>query len=479
MGIKKSEFEAATCELAVINEAKQLTTMKSNEQMSLGIGIGDPVTWYGNYGVIMAIVPPNTAPDQLPIVQEYQGMLRFDPNKLRNKESYLVELDRPAGSRAKPVLCRPHNKTLLKAKPDEPILSQPQGQDAFNNPARVAKLPTEGHLKIGDGVTAELMIAEYFDHDALREPPYRVYRMDNRGQRWYYRIQDDGRPEFYLSVTSLCAQTLPTPKQLTDWIASLGTEAARKYSEMRAHYGTLLHKLCGRLVINKELDLDDIDTEVALFSMEKGLEFDDVRKWPDELRKDVLAFGKFLIDVDFKPLAVEVVLTHPEGYAGAIDLVGEMNIEVKGFFGEVYKTGAKAGQPKETTETIRVVAIVDVKSGKKGFYESHEVQLRAYREMWNYTFPEHPVTHTFNWAPAEWRSEPNYKLKDQTNTPSSAKWPHLVKLAEVIRGSREQTALKINGTLSLSDGIERNYRVVLLNDLINPKKEEEPCLVES
>lgn len=473
-GQKKSEFEAGTHEPATTHEAKQHTTMAQNEQMTLEIGIGEAVTWYGNYGKIVAVVPANMAPEQLPSVQNYEGRLNFDPTVIRRKESYLVELDRPAHSKAKPVLCRPHNKTLLNTKPlmfDE-VNHSPE-MDAKNS-AAAAALPTEGHFKLGDGVSAELMIPDYFDKDALREPPYRVYRMDNRGQRWYYRILDDGRAEFYLSVTSLCAQTLPTPKQLTDWIASLGTEAARKYSEIKAHYGTLLHKLCGRLVINKEIDLDGIDTEVAIYSMDKGLEYDDVKRWPDELRKDVLAFGKFLIDVDFKPLAVEVVLTHPDGYAGAIDLVGEMNIEVKGFFGEVYKSGAKAGQPKETTEILRVVAIVDVKSGKKGFYESHEVQLRAYREMWNETFPDRPVTHTFNWAPSEWRSEPSYKLKDQTNTPSAEKWPHLVSLAGIIRASRERTALQIDGTLSLSEGIDKNFRVVQLDQLI--QKEEPACL---
>ena len=460
--------------------------MRTQVQNPVNVTIGDSVTWYGNYGVIVAAVPPNTPPDRLPVVQEYNGVLRFDPSKTRNQESYLIEMDRPNGSKAMPILRRPHNRALHQAQPvgeENTTMKQEQlAMEIFpkatsDNSNPVALPVPAGQLKMGDGVTAELMIAEYFDKDALREPSYRVYRMDNKGQRWYYRIHDDGSPEFYLSVTSLCSQTLPTPKQLTDWIASLGTEAARKYSEIRANYGTLLHKLCGRLVINNEINLDSIDTEVAIFSMAKGLEYDDVKRWADELRKDVLAFGKFLIDVDFKPLAVEVVLTHPDGYAGAIDLVGEMNIDVKGFFGEVYKSGKNAGEPKETTQTQRVVAIVDVKSGKKGFYESHEVQLRAYREMWNYTFPERPVTHTFNWAPAEWRNEPSYKLKDQTNTPSAAKWPHLVSLAAVIRESRERTALQITGKLSLSVGIDSNYRVVLLDQLI--KREDASCLAES
>lgn len=324
---------------------------------------------------------------------------------------------------------------------------------------------------IANGVTYEEMIARYFDADALVEPAYKVYRLNNKGQRWYYRINDDGSPQFYMSVTSLCHATLPTPKQLTDWIANLGVDEAKRYSEVKAHYGTLMHKLCGQLIINKTIDLDGFELEVETYREENGIAEYDVRYWADELRKDVLAFAQFLVDCNVKPLAIEIVLVHPEGYAGAIDLVCSLDIVTKGFFGEVYASGANKGQPKESKRIDRVRAIIDLKSGKKGFYESHEIQLRAYKEMWNHEFFKTPVTHVFNWAPSEWREKPSYKLTDQTNAASGDKWPHLVQIARVERERRERTALQIDGKIVFADGLDKNYRVVGFDELIKKTTE--------
>ena len=71
-------------------------------------------------------------------------------------------------------------------------------------------------MKLMPEITTELMIAQYFDTDALVEPNYRVYRLNNKGQRWYYRKNPDGSPQYYMSVTSLCNATIPTPKQLIE-----------------------------------------------------------------------------------------------------------------------------------------------------------------------------------------------------------------------------------------------------------------------
>lgn len=324
---------------------------------------------------------------------------------------------------------------------------------------------------LGDGVTVEKMTALYFDQDALQEPLYKAYRMNNKGQRWYYRT-DTEKPTFYMSVTSVCYATLPTSPYLIKWIAELGQEAARAYSELKAHYGTLLHSLCAKLLIAKEIDLDIIDTDVSEYARLNGLTADNVSSWPSELRKDVLAFGLFVIETNFKPVAVEVVLTHPDGYAGAIDIVGDMDVEDKGFFGEVYKSGVQSGQPKESKRTIRVLAIVDIKSGKKGFYESHEIQLHLYKNMWNHNYPSIPVDRVYNWAPSDWREKPSYKLKEQTNAPNAYKLPYIIGIAKEMRVRRETTVMQITGTLSLSKGIERNYSSIGFDELVTNQEEE-------
>jgi hypothetical protein len=57
-----------------------------------------------------------------------------------------------------------------------------------------------------------------------------------------------------------------------------------------------------------------------------------------------------------------------------------------------------------------------VKSGKKGFYPNHEAQLQMYSTMWTENFPHMPPQALFNWAPADWETEPSYHLKDQSGS---------------------------------------------------------------
>lgn len=307
--------------------------------------------------------------------------------------------------------------------------------------------------QLAQGVTVEQITAMYFDSDALIEPPYTVYRMDNRGQRWYYRILFEGKPEFYLSVTSLCQATLPTSPQLIRWIAELGQREARRIADIKAHYGTLMHKLCADLLINLSVDLGGLEEAVEGYRAVNGLTDYDVRGWADDLRQDLLAFAQFVRDKNVKPLAIEVVVTHPGGYAGAIDLVCEMDYVEKG-----------KRKPR------RVIAIVDLKSGRKGFYEAHEVQLRAYMEAWNITFSQQ-VTHVFNWSPKDWRTSPGYNLKDQTEAPSAAKFDYLVAIARIEREKREKQVLKIGGMLNLDAGPDDNYKLLGMSDAIEQTKE--------
>jgi hypothetical protein len=197
----------------------------------------------------------------------------------------------------------------------------------------------------------------------------------------------------------------------------------------------------------------------------------DKLSWADELKKDVLAFAQFMIDKNVKPLAIEICLYHPtDGYAGAIDIVCEMDDEVKGFFGETYASGANKGQPKESKRIERVRAIVDIKSGRKGFYESHEIQLKAYEDMWNIHFPKKPIDRLYNWSPKDWRSAPGYNLKDQTNSPNAYKLPHLVALAKIEDEKRSNVITVISGEIDLLKGLSSNVAEKTFVDLIKENK---------
>jgi hypothetical protein len=303
---------------------------------------------------------------------------------------------------------------------------------------------------IAPGITSEPMEAVYFDRDALVEPKEKLYQLNAKGTRYYYRLGDDGRAVFYPSVTTIIAKTLIQSPWLIEWKASKGIEEAERYALERASYGTFMHAEIEQLIISRRCDLDQLDERLQRYVEEKHLKSDFVF-YADDLRKDLLAFAQFAIDYDVRPLAVEVALLSVEkGYAGMIDLPCTMR--------------AKAG----TDEKGRIAAIVDFKSGRKGFHEEHEIQLGMYRDLWNENFPDRPIERIFNWSPKDWRKRPSYNLKEQTEARSLAKIPALLRLAEVdgIAAGGELTT--VGGIIDLDDegGLEANVSTATLEEVV-------------
>jgi hypothetical protein len=102
-----------------------------------------------------------------------------------------------------------------------------------------------------------------------------------------------------------------------------------------------------------------------------------VEKWAYDMEKDLLCWVKFLQDKLVNVIAIEFAAKHSEwGVTTTIDLVADIRFNRK---------------------VVR--AIVDLKSGKKGFFPGHEFQLEVGKLCWNNTFPNHQVTHIFNFAP--------------------------------------------------------------------------------
>lgn len=326
--------------------------------------------------------------------------------------------------------------------------------------------------EIAPGITTEEIMALFFDKNALVEQPQRVYRLQSGGHRLYYTFDEKGVASFYVSVTTLIKQTTPTSPHLIKWIADMGYQEAKEYTQERADYGTFMHAEIARLLIDRKLDLDLMD--------ERLRDYIEVNQLPvgfvshlDELKKDLLAFAQFVIDHNVRPLAIEIVLTHKDGYAGAIDLPCLMDIEIKGFFGEVYKSGVNKDKPKETKKTIEVCAIVDFKSGRKGFYEDHEIQLEAYRRMWNEAYPDRKADKIYNWSPSDWRTSPGYKLKDQTNSPNLQKFDSLIDIAMIEEGKRQKTFIKVFGKIDLDNPkLEENIQELTLNELIKKREQK-------
>ena len=259
----------------------------------------------------------------------------------------------------------------------------------------------------------EEVAALYFDESALKTPAYKLFRMDGGDNRFYYMIDPETKePIFFTSVTSAIKNNLPTSEHLINWKVELGVEESEAFMMERAAYGTYMHKEICDFMLTKKIDYDTLSDRILDWGFRIGRE---TKHWYWELRKDLLSFQQFASDVNLEPFAIEVVLASKDGIAGALDLVCKLDVEETGFFGEEYKSGEKKGQPKETKRKVRVRAILDFKSGKKGFYDSHIVQLHMYRKMWNENFPSVPIERLFNWAPKDWRDNVGYSLTEKTD----------------------------------------------------------------
>lgn len=308
-----------------------------------------------------------------------------------------------------------------------------------------------GVFEIIPGMTVEEMTAMFFDEKTLIEPPYKVWQLNSKGHRYYYRYDDAGNPEFFPSVTTILSQTLPKAPHLINWIANKGIEEAERYKGERAAYGTFMHAALEELLINRAYDLDGLKGKLKEYIEVYRLP-DDFIYYADDLKKDVLAFAQFVLDYDVRPLAVEIALVHPYyKYAGMIDCPCTMLAKIGG--------------------DERINAIVDFKSGRKGFYEESEIQLGMYRDMWNVNFEQFPVTRIFNFSPKDWRKRPSYNLKEQTDSPNIRKIPYLLEIAAIEDEKKDNTFTAVNGMVVLDDNPDLSQNVILLSlaELIKTK----------
>lgn len=307
--------------------------------------------------------------------------------------------------------------------------------------------------EIAPGMTVEEIRALYFNRDALREPSYRIYQLNSDGYREYYRFNEKGEPESYPSVTTLLKQVMPTPPALLDWYVANGKEGATEKRDLAAAYGTFMHGEFERLIINRRYDFDNVPAVLLDYMERENLPEKVFAEWLPKIRKDVLAFAQFVRDYRVVPLAVEIGLCHPvHKYAGCIDLPCVMH------------------DPKSGEE---FTAIVDFKSGRKGFYEEHELQLHLYRDMWTANYPEMPIERVFNFSPKDWRKAPSYNLKDQTDSVNAKKIPYLLALATIEYDKRDNTLTIVRGVLDLDNGkISDNILSLSLAELIKAKAAE-------
>jgi len=306
-----------------------------------------------------------------------------------------------------------------------------------------------------DHISSQIVIPEFFDTDALRLPPYILYRVDG-GDRYYYRPDID---RFFRSVTTKGSANLPTPFGIKEFMMREGQDSIRQRDE-RAAFGTFTHKLFAEVVINRRFDLDSIpdrvSDEIRGISPTLRADFDE---WVSATRQDVLSIAAFMQERNVTPLAVEVCLCNEEdGTAGALDLVCRMDVQVDALdHDNPYKSGARKGQPREVKKTIRPVTILDYKSSRKGFYEAHELQLHLYKRMWDANFPDLPAEVVGNIAPTDWKTTPKLTFKDQTDSKQADLIPEILSLDEKRFPQEPSKRLVVSGLLDLDSDLSSCY----------------------
>lgn len=252
-----------------------------------------------------------------------------------------------------------------------------------------------------------------------------MFRANIKGSRFYFNNFEDGI-HLYPSVTHITDAMMTEKYVLIELIDNLGKDKYYEMMRTKACYGTIMHRAINEYLMSGDnYEERAISSEAIMRMITEEADKSRVdeytrRYWLEDMKADVKCIIKFLSEHNVEPLAIEIIGYYEDNnirYAGAIDLICTMDIEVKGFFGEHYKTGEKKGEPKETKRTQRVTAIIDYKSGKKGFYKGHEVQINMYKMMVEQMGIK--INKCFNVSPNE--TSTNYKMKDQTEATSEEK----------------------------------------------------------
>src|SRR3990167_9386941 len=287
------------------------------------------------------------------------------------------------------------------------------------------------------------------DDIVIHKQPYTVYRIKVGGGRIYYTLDADNNPTFYISLTTLTKHTLPTDEQLIKWIAQTGYYESKRYMNERANYGSLMHMAIGHFLISKAWNFEQSEDFITTTIQEGAIDMIQPDKFTDDLNRDVAAFAQFCVEYKVKPLAIELVLVSEKGYATLIDLVCRMIIEEKGYFGEAYKSGVQKGNPKESKRKKEITALLNFKSGKKGFYEENEIQLEFEKKLFEENYPEIKIDKIFNWSPKDWNNSPTYNLKDQSNSLNKEKADALLAIAAIELMKKTPMERRLVGTLAL------------------------------
>jgi hypothetical protein len=311
----------------------------------------------------------------------------------------------------------------------------------------------------------ELVNTQWFDSDAIRLPGYKVGRINYGYGRSYLRITD-GQLEspfrLYTSLTTAINSCSPMERGLLEWYCKLGMAEADRYLQVSQHYGTLMHLLIGEYLQTMTFDFEEVGSRVQEYLSEHSFWEKECSEWELKLKYDVAAFIQFSIDYKIKPLGIEyVLLSAARNYGTLIDLVCKMTVWVNGFHGEVYATGPRKGEPKETKQEREITAIINFKSGRHAFWRSNGIQCICEKMLWEENFPDVPLDAAFNWSPKDWDTTPSYNVKDWTGEVDQTEIDAVLALADLRYGQKaiKKKYVSIGGQYYSTRGLNECVRI--------------------
>lgn len=229
---------------------------------------------------------------------------------------------------------------------------------------------------------------------AIPTPVFRRLTLD--GNRYYYRLLEDGGVKIYASGTNLINDGYADNKDtLMQWkeLQKLMGQNPKDVTEYAADKGTIMHFLYEQYLKGRDMYLrrsfiikllEESDLRISKKNMDRfKSSVDDL----DNMIERLVRFAKFCTDYELKPMAIEKILSCEQyDVASPIDLIAEIYEEkvVEGYFGEVYQKNTKdkkKGDPKLSTKKVKEkkIVIIDFKSGD--MHNSQILQLELYRRM--------------------------------------------------------------------------------------------------
>ena len=319
----------------------------------------------------------------------------------------------------------------------------------------------------------------FFVAEAVKEiqtPIFRRLTLD--GNRYYYRLMDNGDVGIYASATNLIKDGYAEQRDgLNEWrqqIKMLGMNP-EEVAQYEADKGTIMHYLYGLYLIGRDIYLRRSHIIKLIEESDLRIKKENIKKFKssiedlDNMIERLRRFAKFCSDYKVKPILIEKILSCEEyEVASPIDLVCQMSVTEKqeGYFGEVYQrngNGFKKGDPKKSVKEVErsFFAIIDFKSGY--IYPYHAFQLELYRRMVKEWYGDTiNIEKIYNFSPKS-ESNKGYILRDQTDSKELRKADYVYGQGMINHQNKDKTFKVSVGKININEPYNDEDHTVIYN----------------